>query len=201
MSKEWAASTKKRPKTTAFKKKVKKLFPSPIRAITIQAARNQNKLLVMREETKVLKLVKKGHTFEEVAEILSKEPGREVGVSPKNALDLTKAAIARWCGELALDAKECRELDLKRLDAIQAILWTEIEPHELKDDRGRVIIDAATLEPAMSRPDHNSIKLCLEIMSKRARLLGLESDEAAVKVVNEVNIIERRYVGADPDAL
>lgn len=201
MPKEWSASTKKRPKTAAFKKKAKKLFPSPVHAIAIQAARNQDKLAILREETKVLKLVKKGHTFEEVSEILSKEPGREVGVSPKAALELTKAAIGRWCGELALDAKECRELDLKRLDAIQTILWSEIEPQELKDERGRPIIDPVTLEPAMSRPDHNSIKLCLDIMGRRARLLGLESDEAAVKVVNEVNIIERRYVGADPDAL
>jgi hypothetical protein len=185
----------------SIRDKQKKLFASPHKQLAIIAARNKNKLEEMREQAKVLKLVKKGHTFDEVSQIMIEDHGPEAGMSPKQALLITKQAIDKWCGELALDAKQAKELDLKRIDSLLAILFTEIEPKPMQDSNGFPVLDNATGEPVMTKPDYPAVKLYTDLLARRAKMLGFDADEPSVKVVNEVNIIERRYVGANPDEL
>lgn len=181
-------------------RKGKKLYHSnPKKVVATYAAKNKDRLEVLRKEAEVLKLAKKGHTFEEISDILT-EKG-EIGVSPKEALELTKAAINKWCGDMALDARQAKEMDLKRLDAIMVILWNDIEIKPLVDEHGFPVLDNATGKPVMTKPDYIAIKLYKDIMERRSRMMGFDADEAAVKVVVENNIIERRYVGGSPDDL
>jgi hypothetical protein len=181
-------------------RKGKKLYQSnPKKVVATLAAKHKTKLEVLKKEAEVLKLAKKGHTFEEISTILT-ERGN-IGISPKEALELTKTAINKWCGEMALDARQAKELDIKRLDALLAILWEDIEPKPLLDDNGFNVLDAATGKPVMTKPDFVAIKLYKDILERRSRMLGFDADEAAVKVVVENNIIERRYVGGSPDDL
>jgi hypothetical protein len=91
-------------------------------------------------------------------------------------------------------------MDLKRYDALLVILWKDIEPYVMKDARGRPIINEATGMPEMKNTNLAAVKLYIEILQNRAKLLGTES---AVKMVvdEDNNVVRREYVGVDIDAL
>lgn len=156
------------------------------------AVRNKKVMMQLAKEHKVLTLVKKGHTFEEVSD--------KLGISTNEALDLTKQCLDRWCGDFKLNAEQARELDLKRIDAILLILWGQIEPKEMLDEKGRPVLDARTLEPVMTQPDYMAIKLYKDFLQRRAEMLGLDPEESAIMVKKDA-VLERRYIGADPDTL
>lgn len=158
---------------------------------TKQIALNQEKLLEFKNEKKVIKMVERGKSYEDIS--------YELGISTSEAFELAKRSIDKWCGELALSAIQAREVQIRRLDALEAILWHDAEGRPIIDDRGMPVIDGATGKPAINPPDKLAIKLILDIEERRAKLLGLD---AASKIDASVTVgVRREYVNADIDQL
>lgn len=158
---------------------------------TRQIALSQAKITELKNEKKVIKMVERGKSYDEIS--------YELGISTNEAFELAKRAIDKWCGELALSALQAREVQVRRLDALEAILWPEAEGKPVLDDRGRPVYDAITGQPVINPPDKVAIKLILDIEDRRAKLLGL--DAAGKLELSGTVGVRREYVNADIDKL
>lgn len=178
----------------SHKKKIAAKYKTdPRKANLAVLARNEKKLAEFKKQADVVRLVKRGNTFEQVSE--------KLGISPKEALTLTKQAIDKWAGELSLDAKENATLDLQRIDAMLLLVWDAAQPKPLYRKDGAPLLDRETGDPIMGAPDLESIKVWNSLMDRRARMLGLMPETSAIVVNNQVNIVERRYSGVSPEDL
>lgn len=125
----------------------------------------------------VTKDVLKGRSYEDIAE--------DRDITPQQAREYSKAAIARWAGELAHTATEAKEIDVKRMDALLERLHPLVFPPEFID-----YASGTTITPA---PDIIAAKLYLDILQQRSKLLGTE---AATKLEErKTEILERVYRG------
>lgn len=101
------------------------------------------------KQARVLEMRKGGATFPEIAEA-------EGYASPSGAYEACKAAMERTLRE---PADELRELELTRLDTMQAVAWEN-----------------------MLAGDMDAMAMVLRISERRARLLGLERKETPIKI-------------------
>lgn len=186
-------ATTGKPKRILKRSKVKLYKTDPRKANLAVLARNQKKLLEFKKQHDVLKLVKAGNTFIDV--------GEKLGIDPKEALELTKAALDKWCTEFSLDAKQNRELDIQRIEAMLCLLWADIQPKPLVDKKGRPVYDRETGDQIMGDANLEAMKVYKLMMERKHKLLGLDPAESAIQVNNQINIIERRYIGVSPDDL
>lgn len=101
------------------------------------------------KQARVLEMRKGGATFPEIAEA-------EGYASSSGAYEACKAAMERTLRE---PADELRELELTRLDTMQAVAWER-----------------------MLDGDLDAMAMALRISERRSRLLGLERKETPIKV-------------------
>lgn len=157
----------------------------------MQIATRQDQIAEVLRDKEIGKLLKRGKSYEEISV--------ELGITTNEAFDLTRKVVAKWSGELSMTANEVREVQVKQLDALESLLTSQAFPHP--------IIDMNTGEPQlypngeviMTDPDHSAIKLLMDVKERRAKLLGLDAaDKLREKLVDRM---ERKYIGADPDAL
>lgn len=128
-------------------------------------------------EKLVTKDVLKGRSYEDIA--------ADRDITPQQAREYSKAAIARWAGELGHTATEAKEIDVKRMDALLEKLHGLIFPEEF--------VDYATGRTIMPPPDMEAVRLYVMILSQRSKLLGTE---AATKLEEKkVELLERVYKG------
>lgn len=149
-------------------------------------AKSAEKVKALKTQAEILRMARKGMNPEEIA--------IKMGITAEEAVAATKVLVNRYINELSLSAAEHRQLDVSRVDSLLQILDAEIQPKEMKDDRGRPVIDAATLEPVVHPPNPIYVKLYLDVLERRSKLLGLDKLEE-----EQVKAIERRYVGVNPD--
>jgi hypothetical protein len=88
------------------------------------------------------------------------EIGRRMGVSPQRAFTLVSEELARINAKRAEAAAEVTRIELERLDRLLAAVWPQAESGEL---------------PAVDR--------VLQIMQRRARLLGIDLADRAPAAV------------------
>jgi len=93
---------------------------------------------------KALQLRKAGLSYEVI--------GRQLHCTKQNAYRLVKSALESTRKQCSEETENLRQLEVERLDAMLASLWT----------------------PA-SRGDHASIDRVVKLMERRARLLGLDA--------------------------
>lgn len=139
----------------------------------------------------VVNHVIKGYSYEEISE--------KLGVSTTEAYSIFKENSAKWRAELLNTREQCVEIELKRLDKLQVLLMDAAFPHPLISAETGMPILSERGVPIMSQIDYVAAKMLIDICDRRAKLLGLD---AADKIkAQAVDIMERRYVGVNPDAL
>lgn len=165
------------PKKVA-KKPIKYKFVPVVHAIASNEKAVSN-MLVQREVTKD---VLKGLGYEDIAE--------KRGLTTEDAKLMYKTAIDRWGRELGQTATEARNMDLKRRDALLERLHPLVFPEP--------VINGLTGAREQPPPDLIAMKLYLEILQQRAKILGTE---AASKLENTVaEILRREYIGVPTNA-
>lgn len=102
-----------------------------------------------KREAEALALRVAGATYQQI--------GERVGLTLEGARQCVKRALERLDGEVAELAKELRQIEAERLDAMTLALW----------ERAR-------------RGDIPSIDCVLRLQSRRARLLRLDLDAASI---------------------
>lgn len=144
------------------------------------------------KDREVIQDLIKGKTYEDIA--------KDHGISTKDAFEMARAVLTRWTKEFALDLVEARELDSKRLDAILVMLSKELEPKPKIDGEGKPIFDPFTGDPVMESPNLAVIKTYLDVLERRSKLHGLDT-QRKVEMDRGVEVIERRYVGVKVENL
>jgi hypothetical protein len=125
----------------------------------------------------VVKDVLKGLSYEAIAE--------KRHITPEEARNYSKVAIARWSGELAHTATEAKEIDIKRMDALLERLHPLVFPDPY--------IDNDTKNTVIPAPDIPASKLYLDILQQRSKLLGTEAAHKLEEQKHE--ILQRMYIG------
>lgn len=179
--------TRNKAKKVNYRLDIVKASSNKIAAI----AQDRQQIIDLNMQRKVTKLVVMGQTYDSIAE--------KLGISTKEAYDYTKEAIKNWTQELALSAEEARELEIKRLDAMIAMLMPRAFPHPIiSEETGLPIRDAKGKE-ILTDPDITSCKLILEIVERKSRFMGLDAADKLKEKMADTLI--RKYIGVDPDAL
>lgn len=165
---------------TAAKTKVKPIaYRFKPKSVMVQQAeeREQKRLRLLEAQRKVVKDVIAGYDYEDIA--------RRRDISPEEAREISKQAIAKWGGDLGHTATEAREIDLRRLDALMVRLEPLIYPEPY--------IDNETGFEVIPAPDLEAAKLLLVIIDKRAKFLGTEAAHKLEETKTE--ILKRMYIG------
>lgn len=114
-------------------------------------------------------------------EVIAEERRIPIG----EVLQLYKATVDRWAGELGSTATQARELDIKRLDALLERLHPLCFPEPAFNEESGCIVTPP--------PDFAAAKMFMDIISQRAKLIGTE---AAHKLETEkFETLRREYVG------
>jgi hypothetical protein len=122
---------------------------------------SRRKIAAAERRVKALELRKAGKTYREI--------GRALGYSEQRAHKLVTAELSRLNAQRVEQAKEVTRLELERLDALWAGVWTQAK-------RG----NGAAVDRALS------------IMQRRARLLGLDApkqSQVEAKVNQTVDLL------------
>jgi hypothetical protein len=203
-----------RSKTKAQTKKIvyKPQIQALVRRQATLAAKEVEQVQQIHKRRIVERMVIRGKSYDAIS--------RRLGISAKEALDITKEITQKWLTDEALDALTLREIEIKRLDALHALAMYEAFPHPMTDDFGQPIMvktcdcpvpvefmdkppdqrpKACIFEdhnkPAMSGPSKQWAEMVLEIDKRRSALLGL--DAAAKLEEKKVDLMERVYRGVD----
>jgi hypothetical protein len=117
---------------------------------------------------RAVELMLKGRSYDQIA--------REVGYANRGT---AHRVVAKALSErLADDIDQLRELELARLDALQASLWAKAEKGDLR-----------------------AVNACVRIIDKRCRLLGLYGSKEAQEPLQTLVIDHRGNPGKATDAI
>lgn len=145
----------------------------------------------LMRERKAAKMVVEGKSYDTI--------GQELGISTKDAFELSRQIVRKWSGELSMTANEVREIEVKRLDALVDIITQKAFPHEIINiNTGLPELDVND-KPILTEVDLAACRMLLDVADRRARLIGLDAaDKLREKVVDQMT---RKYIGGDPDEL
>ncbi len=152
-----------------------------------------NEAVVVRQELsqKIIDMILEGHSYEYCAMVLR--------IKTSEVHSMTQDVLGRWIHLESITALELRELEAKRLDRVFNLAVTEAFPHPIiSQDTGLPVLNAHG-DPIMTTPNPVWAKISIDIMSRRAALYGLDAAQKLEE--RKAEILERMYIGANPDDL
>jgi len=142
------------------------------------------KLKVAERRQMAVDLRKAGHSYRKIAELMRQHPGVSDNYSESMAHRDVTAALEYAREKMAESAAAVLALELARLDVMTVAWWTQavglehagitLPPAGIDDeesDPGRMSPEA---QLAQLKPDEKAAKIVLEIMKRRAAMLGLD---------------------------
>ena len=136
-----------------------------------------NKAAVAAQEERRIKafeLRKAGISFRQI--------GEQLGVSEATAHKDVHAVLKRLAKQAEGKALEYRQLEAERIDALMAPLWTKA--------RGRRIVDPQTGQVVEDiPPDYQAVGQVLNLMNRRARLMGLDAQPEENKTAVTIRVV------------
>jgi hypothetical protein len=136
-------------------------------------------------------MVVRGHSYDTI--------GEQLGIGTARAFELARSLVKKWSGDLAMTANEVKEIDVKRIDAMIELATANAFPHPVIDPKTGDPQLYANGEPILTEADTSWTGILLNLLDRRAKLLGLDAADKLRE--NAVDIMTRRYIGGDPDAL
>lgn len=180
------------PKKNRVKKVTYKFKPKEVReAIVTEIALREDQVRQLSRQRQVANLVISGNSYEQI--------GDQLKISTLEAFNLAKDAIKRWAGELSHTANELKEIEAKRTEALLNIVMAKAVPHEIKDPVSGEPIRDINGNSILTSVDLDAVKVALQVMDRRAKLLGLDAADKLRE--KSVDLLTRKYIGVDPDAL
>jgi hypothetical protein len=152
-----------------------------------------------RRRAQVVQLRLAGANFEEI--------GQQLGVSDTRAHQLWTDALDRTTKE---PTDQWRELELQRLDQLQAAAAEVLQSTHHVIQTGKVVVDDQGRPYVDHRPVLAAVNTLVRVMERRARLLGLDAPArvdttvdgtlTTVDVIDrEIERVERELAALDPD--
>jgi hypothetical protein len=126
------------------------------------------KLTLSARRTKAVALRKKGLSFEEIAETISKETGKRYSKSMAHR-DVTKS-MEDYVRDRDRDSEQILTLELMRLDALQSAWW----PHAVGDQLQLQDGDGRTSSPGGGAAEGKDVKARDMLAEKRSRWAALQ---------------------------
>jgi hypothetical protein len=150
-----------------------------------QVARNKKNMEDYLVLNRMLKSLREGKTYYEVA--------ADLGMTPRHAFDVIKRALEQYAPDFQNNLNTVRDLELHKYDALEAALWESLKNDGAVefDENGNVIINKASSLAEIA-------KVILSVSKARRDILGLD---AAKKMETTNTEIRRVYLGVDPDGI
>lgn len=123
--------------------------PDPLKHDRSKGPKNGNTATITAKQAKALELALAGASYEQIAKACGYQ-------HRSSAMRIVKLAIKKWSPIDSADAEAMRDVELARLDRLQAAHWSKA-----------------------LKGDHRSTEMILRIMRRRSLLIGLD---AALKV-------------------
>jgi len=116
-------------------------------------------------DVRIFKMRQAGMPISEIA--------RRFGVSNSSVSNSIRRQLSKLSQEALLAYPEVLQMELERLDSLQAALWPLTQHRKIKTDDGSEV---------SVEPDIKAIQTVLSIIDKRARLLGMEQTNVNVNM-------------------
>lgn len=126
----------------------------------------------LERQARAVALRKMGFSYTEIA--------KDLDVTKQAAFAYVKEAIAELKDEIREDSEDVKELELQRLDAMLVRLWRSAMPSPQPGSN------------YIPEPDTKSMKLILEVMDRRSRLMGLDAAQRVEHVT--IDVIDKQIM-------